>query len=926
MFSGSTVSVSAFFERLRAALAPDYELLRELARGGMGSVYLARDVALDGPVAVKVLRPELWTVESAEQFRNEARTLRRLRHANIVPVHYVDTRQGIDFYVMDYLVGDTVQGHLEKHGPLPVDRARELGRDLLKALEVAHAHGVIHRDVKPANVFIEDGRAILADFGIARRLSDEERSDPRVTVGTAAYMAPEQFVSVPADARTDIYSAGMVIYEAMTGRHWDKGPPEDGDWSGVPWLMKRVLQRSLALDPAGRWPDATSFRRALWRTRVRRYQRNAAAIGIGGTILGLVIHWLLVGPVSTLAIRVDAMSAGAGVAPALADSVACALARSLDRYPELSSHCVAGLGRWWPSGSHIRVELASSGDALRIRLHGSRVDTLDLRGPRDAWRALSDTLADRVFGAFLGSEGSLEVSLPSTILPKNAEARSAFRRAEEAFSHARYGVARAGYAEAAALDSTCWLCYWRHAEVGRWFDLEDDPRDSAHYYAHRDLFPEYYQRLIRAERLSEAARLDSLDALTERWRDFLFGQFRRADEILHRGPLVGRSRGEALQSFQDVLRVQAEFVPALGHLAWLHVAEGDSAAAFGALARLEPLADKTDASYASIAVVQLAFAWRFFPPSVAERATDGLVSMATKAGIRDLDAGARYLAAFGSPQGELAFADRLRTDPRFGRSANIGRILALVGMGRPDTALALAEAIASDSPELEIFADELAAALLMFDPEQSRARWLAVRARLQTAAVAMTGPTERRLRAAFMLAAVQRAQGGGDPPGRPILPGEAAPWVLSTLLLAQGAAGRGAFDSALTASDSLTWISAQRTDDPFFRTILHMERAAWRQRGRHPGAAKTDLLWHENSDLYGYPTRDPQPAEVDWAFAALAQWNLGGLLARTSGQEEEACRAYWAVARLWAAGEPAYRARADSAAQWLATLHCKVAA
>ena len=112
--------MSAFFERLRAALAPDYVLLRELARGGMGSVYLARDVKLDGPVAGKVLRLELWTVEAAEQFHNEARTLRELRHPNIVPVHDVDTRAGIHFYVMDYLAGDTVQGHLEKHGHLPI--------------------------------------------------------------------------------------------------------------------------------------------------------------------------------------------------------------------------------------------------------------------------------------------------------------------------------------------------------------------------------------------------------------------------------------------------------------------------------------------------------------------------------------------------------------------------------------------------------------------------------------------------------------------------------------------------------------------------------------------------------------------------------------------------------------------------------------
>ena len=169
------------------------------------------------------------------------------------------------------------------------------------------------------------------------------------------------------------------------------------------------------------------------------------------------------------------------------------------------------------------------------------------------------------------------------MLPKNALGRSAFQRAEGAFARGRWGAARAAYAEAAALDSTCWLCYWRHAEVGRWFDLEDDPTDSPRYLAHLKEFPDYYQKLIRAEALPLAARLDSLDALTKRSKDFLFGQFRYADERLHRGPLVGRSRREAMQSFQDVLKIHPGFVPALEHVAWLSVAEGDSTKAAAVL-------------------------------------------------------------------------------------------------------------------------------------------------------------------------------------------------------------------------------------------------------------------------------------------------------------------------------------------------------
>jgi Protein kinase domain len=913
-------TVSAFDERLRAALAPDYELLRELASGGMGTVYLVRDVALDCPRAVKVLRPELWTAETARQFVNEARILAALRHPNIVAVHRVGHPDGLDCYLMDYLEGDTLRSRLEKQGRLSLAAARKLGRDLLEALEIAHANGVIHRDVKPANLFVEKGRGVLTDFGIARRLTDAERSDPGVAVGTAAYMAPEQFAGVEADARTDIYAAGMVIYEALTGRHWDKGPPEEGDWSGVPWLVSRVLRRSLALDPAARWPDAAAFRRALWHTRVRRYQRNAIGIGIGGVMLGLGLRAVVpprlvpspLRPASSVRLRV----ASSGLAPqGLGDSVACALARSLDRYTDLSSRCVAGWRRWWPSGSLVTAEAVGDGSAMRIQLHGERVDTIAIRGPATAWRALVDTLADRVFGAMLGSEGSLDASLPRSVLPKNAPARSAFRRAEKAFTQARYGVARAAYAEAAELDSTCWICYWRHAEVGRWFDLEDDPRDSTQYLAHVDSFPERYRRLIRAQWLPETARLESLDALTQRWRDFLFGQFRRGEEALHRGPLVGRSRREALQSFQDVLRVQAEFVPALGHLAWLYVAEGDSAPAAGALAQLEPLADATDASYGSIAVVELAFAWRFLPPQAARRATDRLVQLARAAGIRDLDAGARYLAGFGAPQGELAFAEQLQGDPRFEHSATLARILALVGMGRPQAAFSLA----SSRPELELFAGELAATQVLFDPDstRARARWPEARTSLEAIATGTVWPIERRRRAAWMLATVER---------RPLLTGEPPSSELATFLRAQAAAARGAYDSALTLTDGLTQVAVQPTDDPFFRTVLHLARAAWRQRGPRPASAKADLIWHENSDVVGYPTRDPQPAEIDWAFAPVAQWMLGELLTQSGVGGEEACRAYRAVARLWADGEPNYRARADSAARRIVALGCEKAA
>src|SRR3989442_8229740 len=162
--------MSPFFERLRAALAPDYELLRELASGGMGTVYLAREIALDCLVAVKVLRPELATANAVTRFVHEAQTLAKVRHPTIVVVHKVDERHGLHFYVMDFLEGDTLQQRLATRGPLTHHEARKLGRDLLEALEVVHGWGVIHRDIKPSNLFWLGRRAVLTDFGIAKQV------------------------------------------------------------------------------------------------------------------------------------------------------------------------------------------------------------------------------------------------------------------------------------------------------------------------------------------------------------------------------------------------------------------------------------------------------------------------------------------------------------------------------------------------------------------------------------------------------------------------------------------------------------------------------------------------------------------------------------------------------------------------------------
>jgi serine/threonine-protein kinase len=160
--------MAAVLERLRVALAPDYELERELGGGGMGVVFLARDPALDRRVAIKVIRPELATARATERFLREAKLLAQLKHPNIMPVHRAGEAGGFAYYVMDYCEGETLEDRFAR-GPLSRGEAVRIGRDLLDGLDAVHRAGLIHRDVKPSNVFLVDRRAVLGDFGPAIR-------------------------------------------------------------------------------------------------------------------------------------------------------------------------------------------------------------------------------------------------------------------------------------------------------------------------------------------------------------------------------------------------------------------------------------------------------------------------------------------------------------------------------------------------------------------------------------------------------------------------------------------------------------------------------------------------------------------------------------------------------------------------------------
>jgi len=213
---------TADFLELQAALAGEYSLQRELGRGGMGIVYLARDVQLDRDVAIKVLPEALArTVASRERFVREARTAAGLSHPHIVPIHRVGEAGGFAFFVMGYVEGETLGERLRARGPLPPAEAARVMREVAWALAYAHGRGIVHRDIKPDNILLEagTGRALVTDFGIAAGGAHEgPNTDPGQVMGTAHFMSPEQAANERLDGRSDLYALGVVGYLAVSGR------------------------------------------------------------------------------------------------------------------------------------------------------------------------------------------------------------------------------------------------------------------------------------------------------------------------------------------------------------------------------------------------------------------------------------------------------------------------------------------------------------------------------------------------------------------------------------------------------------------------------------------------------------------------------------------------------------------------------------
>jgi TolB-like protein/Tfp pilus assembly protein PilF len=316
-------------ERLQQALASRYVLERELGHGGMATVFLAHDLRHDRPVALKVLHPDLARSLGAERFLREIHTAARLQHPHVLSVIDSGTAGQQDggsellWFSMPYVEGESLRDRLAREKQLPLDDALRIAREVAEGLDYAHRHGVVHRDVKPENILLAEGHALVADFGISHALASEgpgERiTESGLTVGTPAYMSPEQAAGEPVDARSDVYALGVVLYEMLAGeppfigstaqaviakRFHSEPTPVRALRPSVPEHVDRAIARALSRAAVDRFASAADFARALAEQpaasslsgstagRVRSVPRGVLALAIGILIgLGVLFAW-----------------------------------------------------------------------------------------------------------------------------------------------------------------------------------------------------------------------------------------------------------------------------------------------------------------------------------------------------------------------------------------------------------------------------------------------------------------------------------------------------------------------------------------------------------------------------------------------------------------------------------------------------------
>ena len=429
-------------DRLTTALADRYAIERELGAGGMATVHLAQDFKHERQVAVKVLRPELAAALGSERFLREIKVTANLQHPNILPLFDSGEASGFLYYVMPYVRGETLREKLNREKQLALDEAVAITREVALALDYAHRERIIHRDIKPENVLLQEGRALVADFGIALAVAqagEGRLTETGLSLGTPSYMSPEQAMGDrQLDARSDVYSLACVLYEMLAG-----DPPHTGTnpqaviakvltdeptrisaiRKTVPPHVEAALDRALAKAPADRWPTAAAFAEALTKEggvsapTGRGRARSRIRVGVAIAVTVLVAAVALLSPFGP--------QAGEPVPTMLSEQLTSFLGREYQPSWNPDGSMIT-FGHTLEGHMDIFVMSVPEGDPVRLTDHPA-----DDTGPR--WSPTGERIAflsDRGAGLdvmVIAPTGGRERKVASTHMPFLENARAWFR-------------------------------------------------------------------------------------------------------------------------------------------------------------------------------------------------------------------------------------------------------------------------------------------------------------------------------------------------------------------------------------------------------------------------------------------------------------------------------------------------------------------
>lgn len=930
---------SPLFARVAQAVSPRFRLVREVASGGMGVVYEAEDLELRRRTAIKVPRPELFTAAFAARFVSEARALAAVRHPNVITIFDARATDGLSLLFMEFVAGPTLQQRLAG-GPLPAATVRSIAVQLASALHAVHARGIVHCDVKPANIVLEDDHALLSDFGIAALADTTEvtavREAPRA--GTPAYMSPEQRAYERPGPASDIYSLGLVLREALTGlgpHEWRELPAGAAQQLPSDPELSPLISAMLATDPAAR-PTARAMLRALDRPGTGSRLRRAVAIALGAlaavlllsaaAVLGPEFVGRLGGVPQPLAdIAIGAIEAGGD--SALASRVPQLIEKNLEWFaplrlarPPATDRSTARARRVASGSVALQGTLVSAELAVRDQ-DGRLVEMVSASGSASAIQefacALTDSLMRKVFRPRYVEYSSFDQCRVSDV-----QAANSYFKGIEDFRTGDWAAAEQHFNAALERDPGMLEAAWELMITQR-FQRKDEVPILRRLLAGRDSLPPFYGALVEAQLTPELhLRFDRYQQVVRHYQRTSKALLLYTNEAFHRGPLIGRRLAQAV----DTMRKLALVDPDMDHTSvydisiWGSIRLGDQDAAWEDYSRRKRLSGPGDryAPFQRLAI------WARFNP--------GWAHLVQRWAFRDPDAATMVslteLTRLGTWFDIPAMQDDLGgvlvrhgTDLTQRSAGVLAQATSRIMQGRVSEGLALLDtaAVMLASAELRLQQHEwpvlLAALGLPVPPgrvEEGRAALrgeqrdpdLAARASWALGLLALstsdTAEATHRLRELEALAS------------RAMVAARLAPLLAAHVI-----------DNPRASLDTTAGIflldSVATRLSPFARAVTYLGRARWQRALDDPDAADRELLWYENADQVGWPIGAPQQGEVDAVLSPYARLLRGEIALER--HDPAACRLLQRVRELWHDAEPAMQPLVARAA--LARARCR---